>query len=104
MKNTNSNYQTLKEAGYKFIASLGGGEFLLWNIEDRNIENFNSRKNVAGWAIKYKNTHLEFASSYNPKELAQFRRGMQEVAKRYSMLGTSKIEGKNAVKILEIIK
>jgi hypothetical protein len=52
--------ETLKEAGYVKIKSLGNKEFLLTD-EDGKQEIWFANKNHASYGIKYKNTHLEFA-------------------------------------------
>jgi hypothetical protein len=54
--------ETLKEAGYVSIKSLGNGEFLLTD-EGGKQEIWFANKNHASYGIKYKNTHLEFARS-----------------------------------------
>ena len=54
--------QTLKEAGYQYIAALGHGEHLLKN-EDGGHEVWFANKNHASYGLIYKNTHLEFARS-----------------------------------------
>jgi hypothetical protein len=53
------NYQTFKQAGYSYVSKTGSGH-LLRNDETGNIELFCSSKNYSGWALIYKNTHLEF--------------------------------------------
>lgn len=55
-------YETLKEAGYDKIFSLGSGEFIL-QTKYFTYELWFANKNHASYGIKYKNTHLEFAST-----------------------------------------
>ena len=55
-------YETLKEAGYIKILSLGNGEFIL-TAKGGTKEKWFANKNHASYGIKYKNTHLEFAST-----------------------------------------
>ena len=62
MGNKMENKETLKEAGYVSIKSLGNGEFLLVD-ETGKEEIWCANKNHSGYAIIYKNTHLEFARS-----------------------------------------
>jgi hypothetical protein len=53
------NYQTLKQANYSYIRKTGSGHIL----RDENtgeLELFSASKNYHGWALIYKNTHLEF--------------------------------------------
>ena len=57
-----SNKQTLKEAGYTSIISLGQGEYLLTDNTGKQ-EIWFANKNHASYGLKYKNTHLEFARS-----------------------------------------
>lgn len=54
--------ETLKQAGYKHIKTLGNGEHLLED-EDGKKEIWFANKNHASWGLIYKNTHLEFARS-----------------------------------------
>jgi hypothetical protein len=63
-----TNYQTFKQAGYTYIKYLGDGEHLLCN-SDGGTEIFGSNKNHAGWALIYKNTHLEFCRNLHPDEV-----------------------------------
>jgi len=58
------SYETLKEAGYKYIESLGNGEHLLLSPEDYSEVWCNS-KDFAGYALIFKNTHLEYCRQYN---------------------------------------
>lgn len=57
-----SNKETLKEAGYKMIKSLGDGLFVLQNKSGKK-EIWGANKNHASYGLIYKNTHLEFVSS-----------------------------------------
>jgi hypothetical protein len=53
------NYQTFAQANYSYIRKTGSGHIL----RDENtgeLELFTASKNYAGWALIYKNTHLEF--------------------------------------------
>lgn len=54
--------ETLKEAGYTKIESVGKGQFILTD-ESGKEEVWFANKNHASYGIKYKNTHLEFARS-----------------------------------------
>ena len=56
--------ETLKEAGYTKIESVGKGQFILTD-ESGKEEVWFANKNHASYGIKYKNTHLEFARSIN---------------------------------------
>jgi hypothetical protein len=57
------NYETMKQAGYKYIKFIPDSkEHILEH--NGNLEVFISSKNFAGWALIYKNTHLEFCRSY----------------------------------------
>lgn len=53
--------ETLKEAGYIHVKTLEDGRHLL-EINGR-LEIWGCNKNHAGYALIYKNTHLEFITS-----------------------------------------
>lgn len=59
-----ANYETLKQAGYKHLKSFGNGFHILLNEVTNKKEVFACSKNFAGWALIYKNTHLEFVAGY----------------------------------------
>jgi hypothetical protein len=60
----NTNYETLKEAGYTYHTYIPKIKMhVLINNDTGKKELFIARKWYAGWAIKYKNTHLEFIGS-----------------------------------------
>lgn len=61
----NVNKQTLKEAGYTYVRCLGPRVHLLKNNTGK-LEVFIVSKNHASWGLIWNNTHLEFASSYDP--------------------------------------
>lgn len=64
--------QTLKQAGYVYIRNMGKGRHLLENIralKPYSFEVWFSNKNHASYGLIYKNTHLEFASSYQLEEV-----------------------------------
>lgn len=54
--------ETLKEAGYIDICSIGKNEYILTDTSGKK-EIWFANKNHASYGIKYKNTHLEFARS-----------------------------------------
>lgn len=54
-------YETLKQAGYEHIKTLGNGEHLLKNIDTNKFEVWFANKNHASYGLIYNNTHLEFA-------------------------------------------
>lgn len=62
--------ETLKQAGYKHIRSVGNGEHILQDIETGKYERWFANKNHASYGLIYKNTHLEFASSSDVEENA----------------------------------
>lgn len=62
------NYQTLKSAGYKYIRKEQNGH-VLFNENTSTYELFSPSKNYAGWALIYKNTHLEFCCTLNSYQL-----------------------------------
>lgn len=56
------NYETIKEAGYKYISYNKETKEHILELDGRN-EIFVASKNFCGWALIYKNTHLEFCRS-----------------------------------------
>jgi hypothetical protein len=62
MKKLTPIRETLKQAGYVKIESIGNREFVLTD-ESGKKEIWFANKNHASYGIKYKNTHLEFARS-----------------------------------------
>jgi hypothetical protein len=61
-------YETMKEAGYKHLKSIGNGQHILLDLDTGIKEMFFCNKNHASWGIIYKNTHLEFAHSIKEGE------------------------------------
>lgn len=58
-------YETIKKAGYKHILfKKDTKEHLLYNKDTKHVEVFRANKNHSGWALIYKNTHLEFCYSF----------------------------------------
>ena len=55
------NYQTLKQANYSYLSyDRKSGKHLLRNNETGTTEAFTPTRGYSGWALIYKNTHLEF--------------------------------------------
>jgi hypothetical protein len=55
------SYETPKEAGYTYLSyNPDTKEHTLLNNDTNKKEIFISCKSFAGWALIYKNTHLEF--------------------------------------------
>lgn len=71
------NYQTIKEAGYKFLWHTKG-ELVLMD-ENGVIEFFRSRKDFLGFGIKWKNTSWEFTNSYNETEKIRLINGLKKI-------------------------
>lgn len=63
-----TTYQTMKEANYSYVKTIGDGQHILKDNTTGDLEIFSSTKNFAGWAIIYKNTHLEFCSTIKNNE------------------------------------
>lgn len=72
------NYQTIQETGYKYLY-YANNEHALLNKDTGLIEFFTACKNVASWALKFRNTHLEFCRSYNESQMLQFKRGLKTI-------------------------
>ena len=60
-------YQTLKQAGYKYIQRSGNRQHTLENTETGIYEVWYVNKNHANFGLIFKNTHLEFGYSLKPK-------------------------------------
>ena len=58
--------QTLKESGYKYIRYSDHFHAHILEDESGKKELWVANKNHASYGIIYKNTHLEFVSSYTP--------------------------------------
>lgn len=78
-----SNYQTPKEAEYKFTKFLGNREVVFQNLETRQHEVFGANKNHAGWALKWRNTHWEFCRSISLADLGYVQGKKIEVTMFY---------------------
>lgn len=61
-------YETMKQADYKYIGKIGDGEHVLQDLRTDNFEVWFSNKHHAGYGLKFKNTHLEFARTANDRE------------------------------------
>lgn len=64
--NEKTIYQTLKQAGYTYVQYLGDKTHLL-KSENGDLEIFGANKNHASWGLIFKNTHLEFCSTFKRK-------------------------------------
>jgi hypothetical protein len=60
--------ETLKEAGYEYVRKLDQGTHLLRGAltpdQKPQLEIWANSKGYAGYALKYKNTELEFCGTY----------------------------------------
>lgn len=57
--------ETMKQAGYRYIRSMGYGQHLLQEIDSNRHELWACNKNHASYGIIFKNTHLEFLRGYD---------------------------------------
>ena len=64
--------ETLKQAGYSHVATLGHGQHVLAD-DTGKLELWVCHKGHASYGLKYKNTHLEFATSKVPDTDAVWR-------------------------------
>lgn len=60
--------ETLASEGYKYLFQDENSYHVLYEIATGNIERWSSHINAACYTLKYKNTELEFCSSYNDFE------------------------------------
>ena len=58
-----STYETIKQAGYEYVEKGDFNEHILKNIHTGKFEIWFNNKNHASYALKFKNTHLEFVCS-----------------------------------------
>lgn len=61
-------YETMQEAGYRFIRKDDANGYLLQDTETKNLEWWFANKNHASYGIKFRGTHLEFARSADKNE------------------------------------
>ena len=71
--------ETFKQAGYKYVFQHKDMHHVLYNLATKNFERWNASPNFAGYALRYKNTLLEFASSYNESEKSQLIHSMRKI-------------------------
>lgn len=64
--------ETLKQAGYRFIRSIGNKTYLLHNISDNKAEVWFANKNHASYGLRWRNTDLEFARTATTQDLNTF--------------------------------
>lgn len=57
--------QTLKQAGYSYIGFNRARKLHMLRNEDGKCELWFANKNHASYGLIWRNTHLEFASSYS---------------------------------------
>lgn len=57
-------YETLAEAGYRYVMPLGNGEHVLHDDNSGCDEIWFCNKNHASYGLIWGNTHLEFARSW----------------------------------------
>jgi hypothetical protein len=70
---------TFAQAGYKYIFQNMDGRHTLFNIHSGEFERWQASPHFAGYALKYKNTLLEFCSSYNEMEKDRLINYMRKV-------------------------
>lgn len=56
--------ETLKQGGYAYQFAIGNGEHVLLNLATGQYEVWFCNKDHASYGLIFKNTHLEFAHSY----------------------------------------
>lgn len=60
--------ETLEQAGYIMLGKVSNGGYVLYNKNNQTYELFHSNKKTTGWAIKYRNTALEFCCTIYSKD------------------------------------
>lgn len=58
-------YETLKQAKMQYMKCLENGQHLLKDLETNQLEIWANSRYYAGYALIYKNTHLEFCSQFD---------------------------------------
>lgn len=77
---TTHNMSTLKNNGYAYLFfNKDTGMHTLYNINTGEFERYAANKGYSGYTLKYKNTELEFCSSYDELEKARLLRYMLKV-------------------------
>lgn len=62
------SYETMEQAGYKFIRKDNENGYLLRNLNTNKLEWWFANKNHASYGIAFRGTHLEFARSADDNE------------------------------------
>jgi len=70
---------TLKSEGYAYLFYDVNQYHVLYNINTGEIERYTNTPNFAGYTLKYKNTELEFCSSYSEDEKDKLVRTMRKI-------------------------
>lgn len=71
---------TLKQNGYAYLFfNKETGLHTLYNINTGEFERYTANKGYSGYTLKYKNTELEFCSSYDELEKTQMLHYMRKV-------------------------
>ena len=69
----------MKKENYIYVSGNKKEGYLLYNKDTQNIERFQANKDFSGWTLPYRNTRLEFCSSFNDTEMLQFVRGLKYI-------------------------
>jgi hypothetical protein len=71
--------ETFAQAGYKYVMQKEDGQHVLFNTQTKTFERWAANPHFAGYALKYKNTLLEFCSSYSDGEQLNFVRQLRSI-------------------------
>lgn len=72
--------QTPKEAGYTFLYNSDRMYYFV-NDETKQIECFTPKKDIATWGLKYRNTNMEFCSTWDNNFKQRFIDGMRSITR-----------------------
>ena len=79
--------ETLRSEGYKYLYQDENGYHVLYEIATGNIERWSNHINAACYTLRYKNTELEFCSSfadYEKEKLFATMRRIQNWGEQHS--------------------
>lgn len=80
-----NNKQTLKQAGYTYVRSLGNKYHLLSDGNNNgHLEVWTCNKNHASFGLIWNNTHLEFVSSYDTYKKQTYNK-IQQARENYAL-------------------
>ena len=71
--------ESFAQAGFAYVRQNEDGQHVLYDIRTNNFERWANSPHFAGYALKYKNTLLEFCSIYNETEKMKLIASMRKI-------------------------